>query len=202
MDAALGGLRKVPRPPGRCRARRPPRLVRDLRATRRGMRAAGRARHDLPHLLDDEADHDRGGADALRGGPLPARRSGRRSSSPRSPGRTVFESGDAESFTTVPLARPITVHDLMVHTSGLTYGFQHEHAVDALYRNRGVEFNANLETPGRARGGRSPPSPWSFSPERAGTTACPPTCSAGWSRSGPASRSMRSSTTASSGHSG
>ena len=56
----------------------------------------------------------------------------------------VFESGDAESFTTVPLARPITVHDLMVHTSGLTYGFQHEHAVDALYRNHGVEFNANL----------------------------------------------------------
>ena len=35
----------------------------------------------------------------------------------------------------VPLARPITVHDLMIHTSGLTYGFQHEHAVDALYRN-------------------------------------------------------------------
>ena len=59
-------------------------------------------------------------------------------------GTRVFASGDAESFTTVPLARPITVHDLMVHTSGLTYGFQHEHAVDALYRNRGVEFNANL----------------------------------------------------------
>ncbi len=60
-------------------------------------------------------------------------------------GTQVFESGDAESFTTVPLARPITVHDLMVHTSGLTYGFQREHAVDALYRKRGVEFNANLE---------------------------------------------------------
>ena len=56
----------------------------------------------------------------------------------------VFEFGDAESFTTVPLARPVTVHDLMVHTSGLTYGFQHEHAVDALYRDRGVEFNANV----------------------------------------------------------
>ena len=56
----------------------------------------------------------------------------------------MFAGGDADSFTTAPLARPITVHDLMVHTSGLTYGFQHEHAVDALYRNRGVEFNANL----------------------------------------------------------
>ena len=56
----------------------------------------------------------------------------------------VFASGDADSFATVPLARPITVHDLMVHTSGLTYGFQHEHAVDALYRNRRIEFNANV----------------------------------------------------------
>ena len=56
----------------------------------------------------------------------------------------VFASGDAESFATVPLARPITVHDLMTHTSGLTYGFQHEHAVDALYRERRIEFNANV----------------------------------------------------------
>ena len=56
----------------------------------------------------------------------------------------VFDCGDAESFTTVPLARPVTVHDLMIHTSGLTYGFQHEHAVDALYRARGVEFNAGV----------------------------------------------------------
>ena len=56
----------------------------------------------------------------------------------------VFASGDAESFSTVPLARPVTVHDLMTHTSGLTYGFQHEHAVDALYRERRIEFNANV----------------------------------------------------------
>ena len=56
----------------------------------------------------------------------------------------VFANGDADSFTTEPLARPVTVHDLMIHTSGLTYGFQHEHAVDALYRKRQVEFNANV----------------------------------------------------------
>ena len=59
-------------------------------------------------------------------------------------GTKVFASGDADAFTTVPLARPITVHDLMTHTSGLTYGFQHEHAVDALYRRNGIEFNANV----------------------------------------------------------
>ena len=56
----------------------------------------------------------------------------------------VFAGGDADSFTTEPLVRPVTVHDLMIHTSGLTYGFQHEHAVDALYRKRQVEFNANI----------------------------------------------------------
>ena len=59
-------------------------------------------------------------------------------------GTRVFAGGDAESFETVPLARPVTVHDLMTHTSGLTYGFQHEHPVDALYRAHRVEFNANL----------------------------------------------------------
>ena len=56
----------------------------------------------------------------------------------------VFAGGDAESFETEPLARPVTVHDLMTHTSGLTYGFQHEHPVDALYRAHRIEFNANL----------------------------------------------------------
>ena len=59
-------------------------------------------------------------------------------------GTRVFASGDADSFETEPLARPITVHDLMTHTSGLTYSFQCEHPVDALYRRRGIDFNANL----------------------------------------------------------
>ena len=56
----------------------------------------------------------------------------------------VYAGGSAESFETEPLARPITVHDLMTHTSGLTYAFQDEHPVDALYRRHGIEFNANL----------------------------------------------------------
>ena len=56
----------------------------------------------------------------------------------------VFAGGDADSFTTEPLARPITVHDLMTHTSGLTYPFHGEHPVDALYRRRGIDFNRNL----------------------------------------------------------
>ena len=56
----------------------------------------------------------------------------------------VFAGGDAESFATEPLARPITVHDLMTHTSGLTYAFHCEHPVDALYHRRGIDFNVNL----------------------------------------------------------
>ena len=56
----------------------------------------------------------------------------------------VYAGGDADSFETEPLARPITVHDLMTHTSGLTYSFHCEHPVDALYRRRGIDFNANL----------------------------------------------------------
>ncbi|MCY4453050.1 MAG: serine hydrolase [Immundisolibacterales bacterium] len=56
----------------------------------------------------------------------------------------VFAGGNADGFDTESLERPITVHDLMTHTSGLTYAFQDEHPVDALYRRHGIEFNANL----------------------------------------------------------
>ena len=56
----------------------------------------------------------------------------------------VFAGGDADSFETEPLARSITVHDLMTHTSGLTYSFQCEHPVDAIYRRHGIDFNSNL----------------------------------------------------------
>ena len=90
----------------------------------------------------------------------------------------VFASGDAESFTTVPLARPITVHDLMIHTSGLTYGF-----LARARRRCALSPDAgSSSTPTSDRSPRwwrrPPPSPWCFSRERAGTTASPPMCSA------------------------
>jgi len=43
----------------------------------------------------------------------------------------------------VPAERPITYRDLMTHTSGLTYGFMHATAVDALYREHGVDFQTS-----------------------------------------------------------
>ena len=48
----------------------------------------------------------------------------------------VFESGDAESYRTVPAEREMTIRDLLTHTAGLTYGFMHAHPIDAMYRQR------------------------------------------------------------------
>ena len=46
----------------------------------------------------------------------------------------VFKGGTAGRFDTEAAARPMRVVDLMRHTSGLTYGFQHRTPVDAAYR--------------------------------------------------------------------
>jgi CubicO group peptidase (beta-lactamase class C family) len=46
----------------------------------------------------------------------------------------VFAGGDAKSHQVVAPARPMTVKDLLTHTSGLTYGFLGTHPVDAMYR--------------------------------------------------------------------
>ena len=52
----------------------------------------------------------------------------------------VFADGDAGHYRAVPAEREITVRDLMTHTAGLTYGFIQAHPVDALYRERGIDF--------------------------------------------------------------
>ncbi len=46
----------------------------------------------------------------------------------------VWVAGDIDVHDTRPASRQITVRDLLTHTSGLTYGFQHQHPVDAMYR--------------------------------------------------------------------
>ena len=48
----------------------------------------------------------------------------------------VFESGDAESYRTVPAEREMTIRDLLTHTSGLTYNHMHAHPLDEMYRQR------------------------------------------------------------------
>jgi len=54
-------------------------------------------------------------------------------------GLKVYRSGTLETgWTTVEPKRPMQIIDLMRHTSGLTYGFQHNSNVDAAYRALGV----------------------------------------------------------------
>ncbi|GAA1950649.1 serine hydrolase domain-containing protein [Amycolatopsis minnesotensis] len=52
----------------------------------------------------------------------------------------VYARGSAQAMATVPATEPIRVWHLLTHTAGLTYGFQHAHAVDELYRKAGYEW--------------------------------------------------------------
>ena len=53
----------------------------------------------------------------------------------------VFTGGAMAKVVTEPAARPISVWNLLTHTSGLTYGFHHAHPVDEMYRLRGFEYS-------------------------------------------------------------
>jgi CubicO group peptidase (beta-lactamase class C family) len=50
----------------------------------------------------------------------------------------VFEQGNHPRFVTRPCERAMPVHDLLTHTSGLTYGFLERSNVDRAYRKLGV----------------------------------------------------------------
>jgi CubicO group peptidase (beta-lactamase class C family) len=55
----------------------------------------------------------------------------------------VFISGSRGSYESVPAERDITFRDLLTHTAGLTYGMMHANMVDAMYRERGVDFQTS-----------------------------------------------------------
>lgn len=50
----------------------------------------------------------------------------------------VFVAGNHPVFRTAAVERPMTIRDLLTHTSGLTYGFLEQTNVDAAYRTLGV----------------------------------------------------------------
>jgi CubicO group peptidase (beta-lactamase class C family) len=50
----------------------------------------------------------------------------------------VFAGGSPPEFLTEPCERPMTVRDLLTHTSGLTYGFMERTPVDRAYRSLGI----------------------------------------------------------------
>ncbi len=51
---------------------------------------------------------------------------------------SVYRSGTYPDFETTPLERPLTIKDLLSHTSGLTYDFMESTPVDHAYRRLGV----------------------------------------------------------------
>ncbi|HEY5267451.1 MAG TPA: serine hydrolase domain-containing protein [Acidimicrobiales bacterium] len=52
----------------------------------------------------------------------------------------VWSGGTPASPQTVPAIEPVRVHHLLMHMSGLTYGFNYIHPVDAIYRHKGYDF--------------------------------------------------------------
>ncbi|MEY4762697.1 MAG: hypothetical protein RLZZ200_2553 [Pseudomonadota bacterium] len=58
----------------------------------------------------------------------------------------VYESGDVEHLVTVPVDRPITVRDLLTHSSGLTYHFTGTTPVHQYYRLHGVKRDTPVGT--------------------------------------------------------
>ena len=82
----------------------------------------------------------------------------------------VWASGDEHKFETVPAERDFTVRDLMTHTSGLTYGWMEAHPVDAIYRERNINFQESglpladlMEKLGKAPLICQPGSEWNYS---------------------------------------
>jgi CubicO group peptidase (beta-lactamase class C family) len=54
----------------------------------------------------------------------------------------VYVAGSSQRPVTVPAIEPIRVKHLLTHMSGLTYGFHHQHPVDAMYRAMGHEWSS------------------------------------------------------------
>src|SRR5687767_8021858 len=54
----------------------------------------------------------------------------------------VFVGGNHPAWKTTSVERPMTVRDLLSHTSGLTYGFMERTNVDAAYRKLGIADRA------------------------------------------------------------
>ena len=54
----------------------------------------------------------------------------------------VYQAGNHPAFLTAPPERPMTIHDLLTHMSGLTYGFMERTNVDRAYRRLDVGGSA------------------------------------------------------------
>ena len=79
----------------------------------------------------------------------------------------VYADGTASNFTTRFPEREMTIHDLLTHTSGLTYGWMARHPVDSLYRRHKLDQGLALDDYVEVLGGIpllfSPGTRWSYS---------------------------------------
>ncbi len=80
----------------------------------------------------------------------------------------VYEGGNHPLFATRPVERPMTIRDLLTHTSGLTYGFMERTNVDRAYRklgigDRGVTLAETVEKLARLPLEFSPGTRWNYS---------------------------------------
>jgi len=63
----------------------------------------------------------------------------------------VYDFGDPENMVTVPPVRPMTIRDLLTHSSGLTYNFTGDTPVHQYYRRHGVMRDGGVgQRPGDA----------------------------------------------------
>ncbi len=96
-------------------------------------------RYGDAHLFDDEAAHLCGGDAAYERGLFqlddPVSRF-----LPEFAEMRVAVGGNRAKIETEPARRPITIRDLLTHTAGLTYGFMDATLVDAVYREKGIDF--------------------------------------------------------------
>ena len=53
----------------------------------------------------------------------------------------VYQSGVGPNMKTEPAATPMTIHHLLTHTSGLTYGVENEGGVPGMYAEQRTDFN-------------------------------------------------------------
>jgi CubicO group peptidase (beta-lactamase class C family) len=58
----------------------------------------------------------------------------------------VFEAGMYPNFMTRPVERKMTIRDLLMHTSGLTYDFMYQNNVDAAYRKLDIGRSGTLKS--------------------------------------------------------
>jgi CubicO group peptidase (beta-lactamase class C family) len=58
----------------------------------------------------------------------------------------VYREGNPVKPVTEGITEQMLVWHLLTHTSGLTYGFHHQHVTDAIYRSKGYEWGVPPET--------------------------------------------------------